>query len=267
MQAAEAHARPKAAEPNPAATRAKLPPPPKLPPLPESDEELFQMYAETDSDRALREVVDRYQPKIMRYFLRNPATISRAEDLTQEVFIRIIRNRASFGPTQKFSAWSKTITERIAINASRGVQQRRVTSLANLGTDPDVDRSPTMEPPDTDPLPDRVAELTDLREILQEALEEVDERYGRPAELQFLEGLTHTEAAQRLGIPLGRPRTAPITRSPTFVAHSPFGFPAWSPPDRRDAERGAGRLKGRLASPTSSGTAPSGSTAGASGSW
>lgn len=192
LHAAETHAHPRAAEPNPAATRVKLPPPPKLPALPESDEELFQMYAETDSDRALREVVNRYQPKIMRYFLGNPATFSRAEDLTQEVFIGIIRNRASFGPTQKFSTWSKTITERIAINAARGVQRRRVTSFTNPGVDPDAERSSTMDPPDTDPLPDPVAELTELRKmILQEALEEVDERYGRPA------------AAQRLGIPLG----------------------------------------------------------------
>lgn len=203
MQAAETHASPQAAERNPAATRAQLPPPPKLPPLPESDEELFRLYAETDSDRALREVVNRYQPKIMRFFLRNSATRSRAEDLTQEVFIRIIRNRTSFDPTQKFSTWSKTIAERIAINAARGVQRSRVTSFTDLAVDPDAEPSWTMDPADSDPLPDRVAELTELREILHEALEDVDERYRLPAQLHFLEGLTHTEAAQRLGIPLG----------------------------------------------------------------
>jgi RNA polymerase sigma-70 factor, ECF subfamily len=203
MQAAATHASPQAAELNPATSRAQLPPPPTLPPLPESDEDLFRLYAETDSDRALREVVNRYQPKIMRLFQRNPATRSRAEDLTQEVFIRIIRNRASFDPTQKFSTWSKTIAERIAINAARGVQRSRVTSFTDLGVDPDAEPSYTMDPADTDPLPDRMAELTELREILHEALEEVDERYRLPAELHFLEGLTHTEAAARLGIPLG----------------------------------------------------------------
>jgi RNA polymerase sigma-70 factor, ECF subfamily len=180
-----------------------LPSPPRLRALPESDEELFVLYATTDSDRALREVVNRYQPKIMRYFLRNPATRSRAEDLTQEVFIRIIRNRASFDPARKFSTWSKTIAERIAINAARGVQRSRVTSFTEMGVDPDAEPSWSMDPVDTEPLPDRAAEQSELRGILSEALEQVEERYRLPAVLHFIEGLTHTEAAKRLGIPVG----------------------------------------------------------------
>lgn len=201
MPAADASAGPQAAAPQP--PRAKLPPPPTLALLPESDEELFRLYAETDSDRALREVVNRYQPKIMRFFLRNPATHSRAEDLTQEVFIRIIRNRTSFDPAQKFSTWSKTIAERIAINAARGVQRSRVTSFTDMGVDPDAEPSWSMDPVDTEPLPDRAAEQSELRGILSEALEQVEERYRLPAVLHFIEGLTHTEAAKRLGIPVG----------------------------------------------------------------
>ena len=201
MQAADTSASPQAAAPQP--PRAKLPPAPALTPLPESDEELFRLYAETDSDRALREVVNRYQPKIMRFFLRNPATHSRAEDLTQEVFIRIIRNRTSFDPAQKFSTWSKTIAERIAINAARGVQRSRVTSFTDMGVDHDAEPSWSMDPVDTDPLPDRAAEQSELRGILSEALEQVEERYRLPAVLHFIEGLTHTEAAKRLGIPVG----------------------------------------------------------------
>jgi RNA polymerase sigma-70 factor (ECF subfamily) len=181
----------------------ELPGPPKLPPLPQSDEELFRLYAETDSDRALREIVTRYQPKIIRYFMRHSATRSRAEDLCQEVFIRIIRNRHSFDPNQKFSTWSKTIAERIAINASRGVQRSRVTSFTDLVLDRDVDTSMALDSADPDPLPDRLAEQQETRAIIEEALAEVEERYRQPLILHFLEGLTHTEAAKRLGIPVG----------------------------------------------------------------
>jgi RNA polymerase sigma-70 factor (ECF subfamily) len=183
--------------------RPKLPPPPKLTPLPESDEELFTLYVETDSDRALREIVNRYQPKILRYFLRNSATRSRAEDLTQEVFIRIIRNRASYDRQQKFSTWSKTITQRIAINAARGVQRSRVTSFSDMAVDPEVEPGWMMDPADSDPLPDELAEQRETRAIIDEVLLQVEERYREPAKLHFLEGLTHTEAARRLGIPVG----------------------------------------------------------------
>jgi RNA polymerase sigma-70 factor, ECF subfamily len=187
----------------PRSDRAGLPAPPRLPPLPQSDEELFRLYAESDSDRALREIVNRYQPKILRYFQRNAATRSRAEDLTQEVFIRIIRNRASYDPAQKFSTWSKTIAERIAINAARGVQRSRVISFTDLSLDAELEASATLEPPDPEPLPDELTDRREVRAILYDALLHVEERYREPARLHFLEELTHTEAAKRLGIPVG----------------------------------------------------------------
>jgi RNA polymerase sigma-70 factor, ECF subfamily len=182
---------------------AKLPPPPRLAILPESDEELFRYYAETDSDRALREIVNRYQPKIMRFFLRNSATRHVAEDLTQEVFIRLIRNRKSYDPNQKFSTWSKTIAERIAINAARGVQRSRVTSFSDLSRDAETEGVWNLDPGDLAPLPDAVAERRQTRALIDDALLRVEQRYREPARLHFLEGLTHTEAARRLGIPVG----------------------------------------------------------------
>jgi RNA polymerase sigma-70 factor (ECF subfamily) len=182
---------------------ASVPVPPRLAPLPETDEALFRLYAETDSDRALREIVNRYQPKILRYFLRNSATRSRAEDFTQEVMIRIIRNRGSYDPNQKFSTWSKTIAERIAINAARGAQRSRVTCFTDLAVDDVTDPAWNLDPPDVEPLPDQLAERSEMRTILEDALEEVEERYRAPAVLHFLHGLTHTEAAAQLGIPVG----------------------------------------------------------------
>lgn len=179
------------------------PPIPALPNLPDTDEDLFALYADTDSDRALREIVIRYEPKILRYFLRNSATRSRAEDLTQEVFIRIIRNRSSYDRTRKFSTWSKTIAERIAINASRGNQRSRVVSMSDLPTDPESDREWLLDPLDPSPLPDEIVESRERRAMLEEALGQVEERYRLPAMLHFLEGLPHSEAAGRLGIPVG----------------------------------------------------------------
>jgi RNA polymerase sigma-70 factor, ECF subfamily len=195
----------RSAVPQPSAARCSggLPSPPKLPPLPEGDEELFALYAATDSDRALREIVNRYQPKILRYFMRNSATRSRAEDLTQEVFIRIIRNRASYDPRQKFSTWSKTIAERIAINAARGLQRSRVTAFSDLPVDVEADAACRYDPEDPYPLPDEVAEQRERRRMIDEALARVEERYRAPAVLHYLEGLTHTETARRLGIPVG----------------------------------------------------------------
>lgn len=181
-----------------------LPAPPRLAPLPETDEELMRLYAETDSERAFGEIVNRYQPKIMRFFLRNSATRSRAEDCTQEVFIRIIRNRRSYDPGQKFATWSKTIAERIAINAARSKQRSRVKIESELGPEAEAEGGPwSLDPSDPDPLPDRIAESRETRAILLDALEGLEEKYSAPTILHFLEGLSHPEAARILGIPVG----------------------------------------------------------------
>ena len=184
-------------------TRSTRPALPPLPPLPESDEELFVLYATTDSDRALIAIVNRYRPKILRYFSRNSVTASRAEDLTQEVFIRIIRNKHSYDPSQRFSTWSKTITERIAMNAARSAQRSRVSSFSDLGFEDDGDDEWELDPPDRERLPDDAAALSEARGILDTALAEIEPRYREPLVLHFLGELTHTEAARVLGIPVG----------------------------------------------------------------
>ena len=161
------------------------------------------LYVTTDSDRALWEIVKRYQPRILRYFSRNSATSHRAEDLTQEVFIRIVRNRASYDPNQKFSTWSKTITERIAMNAARTAQRSRVTAFSDLGEPGDALDEWDLDPADGGLLPDEAAARGEMRAILSDALEQIDERYRQPLVLHYIDGLTHSEAARRLGIPLG----------------------------------------------------------------
>lgn len=178
-------------------------PPPPAPPLPDGDEELFRLYAEAGSERALREIVNRYRPQIMRLFLRNPATRSRAEDLTQEVFIRIIRNRASYDPRQRFSTWSKTIAERIAINAARGARRSRIVSFSDIPVEEALAHRWDLDPPDPKPLPDELAEFRQRDAMLVEALSHVEPKYRVPTRLHYLEGLTHTETARRLGIPVG----------------------------------------------------------------
>ena len=186
-----------------AASRRTRPALPALPPLPESDEELFMLYATTDSDRALCEIMKRYQPKILRFFSRNPVTAHRAEDLAQEVFIRIVRNRASYDPNQKFSTWSKTITQRIAMNAARTAQRSRVTAFSDMGHAGDARDEFDLDLEDREVLPDAAAARSEAREILYEALADVEERYREPLLLHYIDGLPHPEAARRLGIPVG----------------------------------------------------------------
>jgi RNA polymerase sigma-70 factor (ECF subfamily) len=185
-------------------TRRERPALPPLEPLPESDEQLMAHYAATGSDRAFWEIMKRYQPKILQYFRRNDATAHRAEDLTQEVFIRIFRNAASYDPNQKFSTWSLTITERIAMNAARTAKRSRVTAFSEMGQagDASEDWDP-LDPMDAEDLPDERAARSEAREILSEALEHVEQRYRDPLVLHYIEGLTHPEAARRLNIPVG----------------------------------------------------------------
>src|SRR5919197_3047458 len=80
-------------------------------------------------DAAFAELVERYQHRvvgIMHHLLGNR---EEAEDLAQEVFLRIYRNRLKYTPTAKFSTWLFTIANNLALNLMRSRQRRPTVPL------------------------------------------------------------------------------------------------------------------------------------------
>ncbi len=125
-----------------------------------------------------------------------------AEDATQETFLKAWRAAATFNPDRNLEPWLATIARNVAIDFNRREGHRRHDSLESA--DPSH-----LELVSLPPSAERIHEILEVRRAV-EALP-FDERML--IRLQWFEGLTHPQIAERLAIPLG------TVKSRSFRAH------------------------------------------------
>jgi RNA polymerase sigma-70 factor (ECF subfamily) len=163
------------------------------------DESLAKRVADGDAI-ALEQLYDRYGQAVYSLALRivrDPAT---AEELTQEVFLRLWRYAATYEPTRgRFSGWLLGITHNLALNEVRRWQSR--PQKAELPDDTDDERA--YDPVDESADSAEAAWLNIRREGIVRALKQLPEAQRRAIELAFFGGYTHLEIANMLGDPLG----------------------------------------------------------------
>lgn len=85
-------------------------------PSEQSDEDVFARYQRGD-EAAFEVVYDRFAKPIFRFLRRFIGDTSAAEDLTQQVFLRVHQARATFDPHRSLRTWIFTIARRLALNA------------------------------------------------------------------------------------------------------------------------------------------------------
>jgi RNA polymerase sigma-70 factor (ECF subfamily) len=145
-------------------------------------------------ERAFSRLCDMFAGPVLGEALRHLGDRAAAEDVTQEVFLRIWRSAGSFD-SERGSAegWIATI----ARNASRdALRRRRVTSAEELSERSD---------PDADPPADVANAAESL--VLQAAVASLAQPTREVIELAYWHGLSQAEIAERLGLPLGTVKT------------------------------------------------------------
>ena len=88
--------------------------------------------AQEDEPEAFAELVGRYWTRVFGRFCRQLGDRQEAEDLTQDVFLRLYRSRKRYRPEAKFATWLFHITQNVARNALRSRRRRPCTSLEAL---------------------------------------------------------------------------------------------------------------------------------------
>src|SRR5208283_1218421 len=136
----------------------------------------------------LDELIVRYQHRLMRYLLYLTGNREQAEDLFQEVWMRVLVRGAQFNGKARFDTWLFTIARNLMIDQKR---KRTMNSLDELidGVGDD-DRAMTFEVAADDPTPfDRISNLED-REKIAAALLELDTLHREVLVLRFYEELS-----------------------------------------------------------------------------
>lgn len=151
---------------------------------------LAERFSSGDPD-ALREVYDAWGGTVLRLATRLLPTVADAEDLTQQVFVEAWRARERYDPLRgALPAWLLTIARHRAVDRLRAAGRRL--------EDPAVVADDVGEAV-ADAEIDRVAD----RLVLAAALRSLPPTQREVLELAFFDERSHTEIAERLGMPLG----------------------------------------------------------------
>ena len=156
-----------------------------------------------DNAAAFEELMLRYQNRVITILEHLTGRREQAEDLAQEVFLRVYRARKHYVPGSKFSTWLFTIVNNVASNARRSAARRKEV---NVAASPSESGSVAVTPLDTMAqaasglMPTRQLDKAEMKEIIRLALETLNERQRLAVLLNKFESLSYEEIAEAMDL-------------------------------------------------------------------
>src|SRR5436309_1244802 len=153
-------------------------------------------------ERAFQELVERYQTRLLNFIYRTIGDREKAEDLVQEVFIRVHRHLHRFDRSKKFSTWVYTIASNLAKNELRNRSRNPLVLFQTMqGNNDDEDRPLQFEDPTS--RPDDLFRRRHLRELVEDTVAKLPEHHRQVFVLRELEGKSYEEIAEITSCNLG----------------------------------------------------------------
>ncbi len=161
------------------------------------------MTAITAGDLAAFETLyGRYATLVYSTSLQVLGDVHAAEDVTQEIFLRIWRRPETYDPGRgRFVSWLLSVTRNRAIDELRTRSRRR-----RFETDP-PEAAESSPDPDAQLDPAAAALVTESRDALVEAMRGLPPEQREAIEMAYFKGMTQTEIADQLRQPLGTVKT------------------------------------------------------------
>ncbi|MBM3982838.1 MAG: sigma-70 family RNA polymerase sigma factor [Planctomycetes bacterium] len=168
--------------------------------LRDPDIRLMLRVRDADDTGAFSELVERFQHRLVAVMHHLVGSADEAEDLAQEVFLRVYRTRKKYTPKAKFSTWLFTIANNLALNALRDRQRRPVLPLevrdsGPLGPRPTEALAPTRDEPPTHNL-----QQQELAAVIRQALDGLNERQRMAIVLNKFEDMNYADIADVMGL-------------------------------------------------------------------
>ena len=162
---------------------------------PPRETDLLAQFQQGDQD-AFREIVRTYQERLVQFFYRLCWDLDRAEDFTQELFMKLLRSARRYRSQGRLGTFIYRVATNLWIDHYRAMRPRpRLYSLDqalhSLEADPGT------------PGPDDLAIHEEQRRALRRALESLTEPHRLVFELAVYQELPYAQVGQVLGIPVG----------------------------------------------------------------
>jgi RNA polymerase sigma-70 factor (ECF subfamily) len=150
----------------------------------------------TGDQQAWEEIVQRHWRKVFNVAYKFVGRHDEAEDLTQDIFLKIFRALHTFDRRANFQTWLVSISRNLCIDHYRSVRKERETIAR------DVDAS-LLTPVSRDRGPYGELEHTDLRQLIRRGLAELPATLREAVVLRDLQEFSYQEIADRLRLPEG----------------------------------------------------------------
>lgn len=153
-------------------------------------------------EAAVQELAERYSPRIYQLAFRHMKNREDAEEVTQDVLMKVYRKIGAFRGDSALSSWIYRITFNTSMSRLRNTRLARAADAEldraiaiQEGSD---ERRTPPQPADWSHLPDEELLRAQLRQAINEAIAELPEIYRAPVVLRDIQGLTTEEASSRL---------------------------------------------------------------------
>jgi len=153
-----------------------------------------------DDPAAFAELVELFNHRLITVLHHLLGSTEEAEDLAQEVFLRVYRVRKKYRPRAKFSTWLFTIANNLALNTLRSRQRKPVVPLNVRDSGPLGPRPAEQLVKDRLNQPVQHMQQQELAGIVRKALDGLNERQRVAVVLNKFEDMNYAEIAEVMGL-------------------------------------------------------------------
>ncbi len=168
-----------------------------------TDEQLMAMFQSGNSP-AFQLLFEKYRGPVFNFARRMIGDGTVAEDLMQDVFLKVVKARDLYEPRARFSTWLFTVVRNHCINHLRS--SRYLAGLKSVPVEPEERGGPTAAA-HRGPDPAEQAARRELGERLEGAIGRLPDEYREVFLLRAVEGFSHEETSRILGL---NPATARV---------------------------------------------------------
>ena len=162
-----------------------------------SDEELIARFQEGDV-YAYEQIVHRYKDPLINFVYHFLGDRISSEDVVQETFIRVYRNKKLYRNVAKFSTWIYTIAGNLAKTELRRRRRRRIFSISQMGYE-----NKDYEIMDTMTSPDGLVDGEMKESYIRKEIEALPVRFREVVVLRDVQEMSYEEISDILKIPIG----------------------------------------------------------------
>ncbi|HHW49075.1 MAG TPA: sigma-70 family RNA polymerase sigma factor [Clostridiaceae bacterium] len=150
---------------------------------------------------AFEQLIEVYQKKVFNIALRMIGNYEDANDIAQEVFIRVYRSLGGFKEQSAFSTWIYRITTNVCLDELRKRKNKNVVSIDEDVKSDDGEIKRQIEA--NEPTPEAVAEKNYIKQVVNDAINQLSEEHRTVIVLRDIQGFSYEEIAKITKCPEG----------------------------------------------------------------